>query len=49
VTLESEIMIFIDDKIENCETATTLGMQVIHFKSPAQLKGGLAQLGIQAA
>jgi hypothetical protein len=49
VTPQNEIMIFIDDKIENCVTATTLGVQVIPFKSPAQLKGGLAQLGFQAA
>jgi putative hydrolase of the HAD superfamily len=46
---DPEQTLLIDDKVENCETATTLGMQVIHFKSPAQLKGGLAQLGIQAA
>jgi FMN phosphatase YigB (HAD superfamily) len=46
---EAERALFIDDKIENCEAAMTLGMQAIHFESPAQLQGRLAQLGIQAA
>jgi FMN phosphatase YigB (HAD superfamily) len=46
---EAEQALFIDDKIENCEAARSLGMQAIHFESPAQLRGGLAQLGIQAA
>jgi FMN phosphatase YigB (HAD superfamily) len=41
--------LFIDDKMENCEAAIALGMQAIRFESPAQLRGGLAQLGILAA
>jgi FMN phosphatase YigB (HAD superfamily) len=44
-----EQSLFIDDKFENCEAATALGMQAIRFESPAQLKDSLAQLGIQAA
>jgi FMN phosphatase YigB (HAD superfamily) len=44
-----EQSLFIDDKLENCEAATALGMQAIRFESPAQLKDSLAQLGIQAA
>ena len=44
-----EYSLFIDDKAENCEAARDLGMQAIHFESPAQLNGALAQLGIYAA
>jgi FMN phosphatase YigB (HAD superfamily) len=42
-------ILFIDDKLENCEAAMALGMRAIRFESPAQLQGELAQLGIQAA
>jgi FMN phosphatase YigB (HAD superfamily) len=45
----AEQTLFIDDKQENCEAAMELGMKAIRFESPAQLKGALAQLGIQAA
>ncbi len=33
----AETALFIDDKPENCEAATALGMQAIRFESPAQL------------
>ncbi|MEO8737730.1 MAG: HAD-IA family hydrolase [Edaphobacter sp.] len=41
-----ETSLFIDDKQENCDAAIALDMQAIHFKSPAQLRASLAQLGI---
>jgi FMN phosphatase YigB (HAD superfamily) len=44
-----EQILFIDDKMENCEAALSLGMRAICFESPVQLRDGLAQLGIQAA
>ena len=47
--LPPQTALFIDDKPENCEAAVALDMQAIRFESPAQLKRGLAQLGIQAA
>jgi hypothetical protein len=44
-----EPVFFINDKTENCEAATALGMQAIHFESPVQRRSALAQFGIQAA
>lgn len=41
--------LLIDDKQENCDAASSLGMTAIRFESPAQLTRELAQLGIQAA
>ena len=38
---------FIDDKKENADAATALGMHGIHFQSPEQLQQQLAQLGIE--
>ncbi|WP_353072620.1 HAD family hydrolase [Tunturiibacter gelidoferens] len=45
----AETALFIDDKLENCNTAEALGMQAICFESPAQLRDELAQLGLRAA
>ncbi len=42
----AETAVFIDDKAENCDAARSFGMHTIHFESPAQLRGALAQLGI---
>jgi epoxide hydrolase-like predicted phosphatase len=39
--------LFIDDKVENCAAATSLGMQAILFESPEQLERDLARIGIQ--
>lgn len=44
--LAAETAVFIDDKAENCDVARAFGMKAIHFESPAQLRGALAQLGI---
>jgi HAD superfamily hydrolase (TIGR01509 family) len=44
----AETALFIDDKLENCEAATALGMQAIRFESPTQLSNELAQLGVNA-
>lgn len=44
--LPPQTSLFIDDKQENCEAARAFDMQAIHFKSPAQLRAALAQLGI---
>ena len=44
--LPPETSLFIDDKHENCEAARAFGVQAIHFKSPAQLRASLTQLGI---
>ncbi len=41
--------LFIDDKQENCDAATSFGMNAIRFESPAQLTHDLAQLGIRTA
>ena len=41
--------LFIDDKQENCDAATALGMNAIRFDSPTQLTHELLQRGIQAA
>ncbi len=44
--LPPQTSLFIDDKQENCAAARAFDMQAIHFKSPAQLRASLAQLGI---
>jgi FMN phosphatase YigB (HAD superfamily) len=41
-----ETALFIDDKQENCEAAEAIGMQAIHFESPAQLHDSLTRFGI---
>jgi HAD superfamily hydrolase (TIGR01509 family) len=38
--------LFIDDKVENCEAARAVGMQAIHFTSPAALNSSLTEFGI---
>ena len=38
--------IFIDDRIHNTEPAASLGMDAIHFESPAQLRLALSERGI---
>jgi FMN phosphatase YigB (HAD superfamily) len=45
----AETSLLIDDRIENCEAAIASGMQAVRFKSPAQLKDELAQLGVKVA
>jgi HAD superfamily hydrolase (TIGR01509 family) len=47
--LPPQTSVFIDDKLENCDAARSLGMHAIHFESPTQLQRDLAQLGVQAA
>ena len=42
-----ETSLFIDDKLENCAAAISLGMQAIRFESPAQLEHDLAKIGVQ--
>jgi 2-haloacid dehalogenase len=44
VTPESAI--FIDDVARNAEAASALGIHGIHFRSPEQLRGDLAALGM---
>lgn len=38
-------VVFVDDSRDYCETAKSLGMQVIHFKNPKQLEADLKKLG----
>ena len=38
--------LFIDDNQENCEAAAALGMETIHFQSPAQLRESLLEYDI---
>jgi len=38
--------LFIDDKQENCDAARALGMQAIHFTTPAALRSSLTEFGI---
>ena len=47
--LPAATALFIDDKAENCDAARAHGMQAIVFRTPAQLRDELAQLGIQTA
>jgi len=44
--LQAEKCLFIDDNADNIETASRLGMAVIHFKDPQQLNNELIQMGI---
>ena len=39
--------VFIDDRLENIETAQSLGLHGIHFKHPAQFAEELLALGIE--
>jgi putative hydrolase of the HAD superfamily len=41
-----ESALFIDDKQENCDTASAMGMKAIRFDSPAQLRAALAECGV---
>ena len=43
----AESALFIDDKRENCEAAAALGMETIHFESPAQLQNSLLEFDIE--
>ena len=45
---EARRALFIDDKGANCKAAEALGMQAIHFESPAQLREALRGFGIRA-
>lgn len=42
----AETGLFIDDKEENCEAARRMGMEAIHFDSPAQLLRELTRYGV---
>ena len=42
----AETALLIDDKQENCDAATALGMQTIPFESPSQLSAAFAKFGI---
>ena len=44
---EAEQALFIDDKLENCEAASELGMRTIHFESPSQLHRALGTFGLE--
>jgi 2-haloacid dehalogenase len=44
--LTAEETLFIDDNLRNEQAAKEIGLQTVHFKSPAQLKEDLRQLGI---
>lgn len=44
--LTAEETLFIDDNLRNEQAAKEIGLQTVHFKSPAQLKEDLVQLGI---
>lgn len=41
-----ESAVFIDDRLENIETAAEFGIKGIHYKNPKQLKSDLKNLGI---
>ncbi len=43
----AETGLFIDDKAENCDAARALGMQAIHYETPAQLIRELAAHGVE--
>lgn len=45
--LKAEECLFIDDNIDNIESARDIGMETIHFRSPEQLKFSLEKAGIQ--
>jgi 2-haloacid dehalogenase len=44
--LEPSATVMIDDQARNIETARGLGMQTVHYRSPAQLGRSLEQLGV---
>jgi 2-haloacid dehalogenase len=44
--LTAEETLFIDDNLRNEQAAKEIGLQTVHFKSPAQLKEDLLQLRI---
>lgn len=46
--LPAEQAVFIDDKQENCDAATSFNMNAICFESPAQLRSELLKLGVEA-
>jgi FMN phosphatase YigB (HAD superfamily) len=37
---------FVDDRAGNCESAASLGINAIHFKSPEQFAQRLQELGV---
>jgi putative hydrolase of the HAD superfamily len=41
-----EQALFIDDKQENCDVASSFNMKAIRFESPAQLRGALREMAI---
>jgi len=43
---QTETVVFIDDRLENIEAATALGIKGIHYKNPQQLHSALENLGI---
>jgi 2-haloacid dehalogenase len=45
-TIVPESAVFIDDVAKNAEAASALGIHGIHFRSPGQLRGDLAALGL---
>lgn len=45
--LKAEECLFIDDNIDNIESANDFGMKTIHFRSPEQLRFSLEKAGIQ--
>jgi len=46
LNLPAEACVFIDDQLENIETAKKLGMKGIHFKTPEKLRKKLMKLGL---
>ncbi len=47
LNLDSQQVLFIDDKLENVESARKIGIMSIHFKNPIQLKEELSRLKIK--
>ena len=46
LNLPAEACVFVDDILDNIETAKRLGMQVIHFQTPEKLKEDLTKIGL---
>jgi putative hydrolase of the HAD superfamily len=46
---EAHKAVFVDDRPINVETAASLGMHTIQFRSPDHLRGELVALGVEAA
>ncbi|HQO50912.1 MAG TPA: HAD-IA family hydrolase, partial [Bacteroidales bacterium] len=44
--LDAAKSLFIDDNINNINTANELGFRTIHFQNPAQLRIALSDLGL---